>query len=220
MFAAPPNQSLEWSDSGVEGSSRFLRKLWRVVTGYGQSTASSQLPDQAQLDSEQKQLRYKTHTTLEKVSDDYGRRQTFNTAIAAIMELVNSITRFQDDRADKLNEQDNAVIGEALQIVLLGLSPVVPHFCHALWASIGKSGAIIDEPWPTVDQAALVQDEIQVVIQVNGKLRGKLTVARDTGKDKLEALAMADDNVQRHIADKTVRKVIVVPGKLINIVVG
>ncbi|HBN15380.1 MAG TPA: leucine--tRNA ligase, partial [Pseudohongiella sp.] len=170
MFAAPPNQSLEWSDSGVEGSSRFLRKLWRVVTGYGQSTASSQLPDQAQLDSEQKQLRYKTHTTLEKVSDDYGRRQTFNTAIAAIMELVNSITRFQDDRADKLNEQDNAVIGEALQIVLLGLSPVVPHFCHALWASIGKSGAIIDEPWPTVDQAALVQDVIQVVIQVNGKL--------------------------------------------------
>ncbi|WP_237134721.1 leucine--tRNA ligase [Pseudohongiella sp. O18] len=220
MFAAPPNQSLEWSDSGVEGSSRFLRKLWRVVTGYGHSTASSQSPDQTQLDSEQKQLRYKTHTTLEKVSDDYGRRQTFNTAIAAIMELVNSITRFQDDRADNLSEQDNAVIGEALQIVLLGLSPVVPHFCHALWASIGKPGAIIDEPWPTVDQTALVQDEIQVVIQVNGKLRGKLTVARDTSKDKLEALAMADDNVQRHIADKTVRKVIVVPGKLINIVVG
>ncbi|ALO46796.1 leucine--tRNA ligase [Pseudohongiella spirulinae] len=218
MFAAPPNQSLEWSDSGVEGSSRFLRKLWRIVVTHGTCEAAF---DTTSLKDSQKQLRFKTHSTLQKVSDDYGRRQTFNTAIAAVMELVNTITRFQDENdcsAD--NQQNRAVVQEALEIVLLSLSPVVPHFCHALWMSMGHQKAIINEAWPSVDSDALIQDQIQIVIQVNGKLRGRLDVRRDIGKDQLEALALADGNVRNFTEGKTVRKVIIVPGKLINIVVA
>jgi leucyl-tRNA synthetase len=222
MFAAPPNQSLEWSDSGVEGSARFLRKLWRIVSSH-QPAKAFDFSD-CKLNSQQKQLRFKTHSTLDKVGDDYGRRQTFNTAIAASMELVNSITRFQEENdcsADAEQSQINiAVVQEALEIVLLALSPVVPHFCHALWLHLGHANAIIDEPWPITDSSALIQDELQIVVQVNGKLRGKLDVARDIGKAALESMAMADPNVLKHIEGKTVLKVIVVPGKLVNIVVA
>ena len=218
MFAAPPSQSLEWSDSGVEGSSRFLRKLWRIIVTHGTCNTAVNTDE---LTDSQKQLRFKTHSTLQKVSDDYGRRQTFNTAIAAIMELVNTITRFQDENDCGDDKQQNrAVVHEALEIVLLALSPVVPHFCHALWLNMGHQKAIIDETWPSVDPDALVQDQIQIVIQVNGKLRGRLEVSREVSKDELEALALADANVRNFTEGKTVRKVIVVPGKLINIVVA
>ena len=217
MFAAPPTQSLEWSDSGVEGSARFLRKLWRICMEHI-SVESAEL-DRSQLTDAQKQLRLKAHSTLQKVSDDFGRRQTFNTAVAAVMELVNAITRFQEESGDsKGNNQ--AVTRESLEIVLLALSPIVPHFCHALWQRFGHQTAIIDETWPTVDEDALVQDSLQYVIQVNGKLRGKLSAATDADQDTLTAMAKEDENVQRFIEGKTIRKVIVVPGKLINIVVG
>ncbi|MBC55081.1 MAG: leucine--tRNA ligase [Gammaproteobacteria bacterium] len=221
MFAAPPNQSLEWSDSGVEGSARFLRKLWRTMSAH--DARGIQAIDVQALTTEQKQLRFKTHSTLQKVADDIGRRQTFNTAIAAIMELVNAINRFQDDNAQRQGaeaNQANAVVQEALDVVLLTLSPIVPHFCHALWQHFGHQGAIIDCPWPAVDESALEQDQVQLVIQVNGKLRGKLDVAKDTAQQTLETLALADANVQKFTDGKTVRKIIVVPGKLINIVVG
>jgi leucyl-tRNA synthetase len=222
MFAAPPNQSLEWSDSGVEGSARFLRKLWRIVSSHQPAKAIDF--SECKLNSRQKQLRFKTHSTLDKVGDDYGRRQTFNTAIAASMELVNSITRFQEENDCSADSEQSliniAVVQEALEIVLLALSPVVPHFCHALWLHLGHANAIIDEPWPITDSSALIQDELQIVVQVNGKLRGKLDVARDIGKAALESLAMADPNVLKHIEGKTVLKVIVVPGKLVNIVVA
>lgn len=221
MFAAPPNQSLEWSDSGVEGSARFLRKLWRTMTAHD---ASDVVPiDTTSLTVEQKQLRFKTHSTLQKVADDLGRRQTFNTAIAAVMELVNAINKFQDDTIQAQgadNAMNKSTVHEALEVVLLTLSPIVPHFCHALWHHLGHPEAIIDCPWPAVDKSALVQDEVQLVIQVNGKLRGKLAVAKDTDQKTLEALALADSHVQKFTDGKTVRKIIVVPGKLINIVVG
>ena len=217
MFAAPPTQSLEWSDSGVEGSARFLRKLWRICMEHI-SVESAEL-DRSQLTDAQKQLRLKAHSTLQKVSDDFGRRQTFNTAVAAVMELVNAVTRFQEE-SDDSKGNNQAVTREALEIVLLALSPIVPHFCHALWQRFGHQTAIIDETWPTVDEDALVQDSLQYVIQVNGKLRGKLSAAKDADQDTLTAMAKEDENVQRFIEGKTIRKVIVVPGKLINIVVG
>lgn len=222
MFAAPPSQSLEWSDSGVEGSARFLRKLWRTMAAHDARQVINLAG--AELTAEQKQLRFKTHSTLQKVGDDYGRRQTFNTAVAAVMELVNAVNKFQDEQdtsgSSDLARLNLSVVHEALEIVLLALSPIVPHFCHALWQHLGHNEAIINRPWPSVDESALIQDEIQMVIQVNGKLRGKLTVARDCDKATLEKLALADSNVQKHTEGLTVRKIIVVPEKLVNIVVG
>ena len=222
MFAAPPNQSLEWSDSGVEGSARFLRKLWRTMAAHDASDIVS--IDTQLLSAQQKQLRFKTHSTLQKVADDFGRRQTFNTAIAAVMELVNAINKFQDDVPGDTSEQqcaqNKSIVHEALEIVLLTLSPIVPHFCHALWQHLGHQEAIIDCPWPAIDETAMVQDEIQLVIQVNGKLRGKLDVAKDTDTTTLETLALADINVQKFTDGKSVSKIIVIPGKLINIVVS
>ena len=222
MFAAPPNQSLEWSDSGVEGSARFLRKLWRTMTAHD-GTDVVNFRDYT-LNNEQKALRFKTHSTLLKVGDDFGRRQTFNTAIAAVMELVNAVNKFQDEQ-DTLSDTEVArlnlsVVHEALSIILLALSPIVPHFCHALWRHLGHADAIINCPWPVADNTALIQDEVQMVIQVNGKLRGKLLVAKDSDRATVEQLALADANVQKFTAGLTVRKIIVVPEKLVNIVVS
>ncbi|MDO8909569.1 MAG: leucine--tRNA ligase [Pseudohongiella sp.] len=222
MFAAPPNQSLEWSDSGVEGSARFLRKLWRTMTAHDGTDVIDFR--ELTLNNEQKALRFKTHSTLLKVGDDFGRRQTFNTAIAAVMELVNAVNKFQEEQDTHSDTEvariNLSVVHEALGIILLALSPIVPHFCHALWNHLGHADAIINCPWPVADNAALVQDEVQMVIQVNGKLRGKLTVAKDCDKTTIERLALADANVRKFTDGHTVRKIIVVPEKLINIVVG
>lgn len=222
MFAAPPSQSLEWSDSGVEGSARFLRKLWRTMTAHD-GTDVINFRDFT-LNNEQKALRFKTHSTLLKVGDDFGRRQTFNTAIAAVMELVNAVNKFQDEQDTKSDTEvariNLSVVHEALGIILLALSPIVPHFCHALWKHLGHADAIINCPWPVADNSALVQDEVQMVIQVNGKLRGKLTVAKDCDTKSIEQLALADANVQKFTEGLTVRKIIVVPEKLVNIVVS
>jgi leucyl-tRNA synthetase len=222
MFAAPPNQSLEWSDSGVECSARFLRKLWRTMIAHNAANIIDfrELP----LNSEQKALRLKTHSTLLKVGDDIGRRQTFNTAIAAVMELVNTVTKFQEEQ-DIISDTTVArtslsVVHEALEIVLLALSPIVPHFCHALWKHLGHADAIINCPWPAADNSALIQDEVHMVIQVNGKLRSKLTVPKDCDQSIIERLALEDSHVCKFTDGLTVRKVIVVPGKLVNIVVS
>ncbi len=155
----------------------------------------------------------KTHETIAKVGDDYGRRQTFNTAIAAIMELCNEL-----GRVDAEAPQGRAVVAEALHAVVLMLNPIVPHICHNLWQVLGDEGALLDAPWPSVDEGALTRDSIEMVVQVNGKVRAKMSVAADAEKDAVQALAMAQDNVQRFLQDITVRKVIVVPGKLVNIV--
>ena len=215
MFAAPPEQSLEWSDSGVEGSYRFLKRLWRIVANH-QPVARQDFAT-LPLNAEQKALRLKTHQTLEKVTDDYARRHTFNTAIAATMELLNAVSKFTEAHKD---DTDALVAQEALEISVAMLAPVVPHFSHVLWEYLGGEGAVIDARWPTVDASALVQDSITLVVQVNGKLRSKLEVAKDMPKEQLEALALEDETVRKFTSEGTVRKVIVVPGKLVNIVVA
>jgi leucyl-tRNA synthetase len=212
MFAAPPEQTLEWHDAGVEGASRFLRKLWKQVHAHLEAGESADLASATLRDAE-RQLRRKAHETIAKVSDDYGRRQTFNTAVAAIMELCNDIARL-----DQSEPAARAVVREALQAVVLMLSPIVPHICHHLWPLLGGNGPLLDAPWPQVDESALVRDSIDMAVQVNGKVRAQIAVAADADKATVEATAMAQDNVQRFLDGVTVRKVIVVPGKLVNIV--
>jgi leucyl-tRNA synthetase len=213
MFAAPPEQSLEWSDSGVEGASRFLKRLWKQVYQHVVAGPAVAL-NVAELTDEQKAVRHSVHSTLAKVSDDVGRRYTFNTAIAANMELLNTLSRFADD-----SDQGRAVMQEALDAVVLMLSPIVPHITHELWQQLGHEQAVVDCAWPLVDEAALVQASIALVVQVNGKVRGRIDVSPDASREIIEAAVMDEENVQKHIADKTVRKIIVVPGKLVNVVV-
>ena len=213
MFAAPPEQALEWSDDGVQGSFRFLKRFWNAVQEHIDGGPAGELaPDE--LDAAQKDLRRKTHQSIAKISDDIGRRYTFNTAVAASMELLNAVNRFGDT-----SETGRAVVREALEAVILMLSPIVPHICHALWSELGHQTALIDVPWPKVDGNALEKDLVEVVVQVNGKLRGRISVAADADGDSVAELALDDPNVKRFIAGKEVRKTIVVPGRLVNIVV-
>ncbi|MDJ0882402.1 MAG: leucine--tRNA ligase [Gammaproteobacteria bacterium] len=214
MFAAPPEQTLEWSDTGVEGSHRFLKRLWKQVHDFVESAQHSLDLDRGNLNERQSTLRHKTHTSLKKASDDIGRRFTFNTAIAANMELLNEVAKYQVHET-----QDEAVLKEALETIVLTLSPIVPHICHQLWLALGHENAVIDEPWPQVDPAALELSTIELVVQVNGKVRGKIQVASDADKSTCEEVALENDNVQKFIDGKAVRKIIVVPKKLVNIVV-
>ncbi|MBY4676220.1 leucine--tRNA ligase [Marinobacterium arenosum] len=214
MFAAPPEQSLEWSDSGVEGAHRFIKRLYKQVHDHLQGGDVVAL-DPAVLNDDQKALRRKVHETIQKVSDDIERRQTFNTAIAAVMELSNSISKFVD-----VSEQGRAVTREALQAAVQLLAPITPHMCHYLWQQLGHSDDLLVAPWPQVDESALTRDSIELVVQVNGKVRAKIAVAADADEDVILHTALAEENVQKHIANKSIRKKIVVPGRLVNIVVG
>ena len=215
MFAAPPEQSLEWSDSGVEGAHRFLRRLWRTVYEYLKQGGAVKAfaGNQDGLSKELKDLRHKLHSTIAKVSDDYGRRQQFNTAIAAVMELLN-----QYDKTDTGSEQGRAVAQEVLETAVRLLWPIVPHICETLWSEL-NSAKLWEAGWPTVDEAALVKSEIEVMVQVNGKLRGKITVAADASKADLEAAALANEGAVKFMEGKPAKKIIVVPGRLVNIVV-
>jgi leucyl-tRNA synthetase len=213
MFAAPPEQSLEWSDEGVEGSYRFLKKLWRSVAEFVDSGATGAV-DPATLDKTQRQVRRKIHETIAKVGDDIGRRYTFNTAIAAMMELLNALNRFEDTSA-----AGRAVTGEGLRAIVAMLAPIIPHTCHALWQELGADGAVIDAEWPAVDDSALSRAECEIVVQVNGRLRGRVTVAVGAPREDVEKVALEEPNVQRFVAGKTIRKVVVVPDKLVNVVV-
>ena len=209
MFAAPPEQSLEWSDSGVEGANRFIKRLWRLVHDFDTDGTES-LPDS--LNGEQKNLRRKIHETIAKVSDDYGRRQTFNTAVAAVMELCNELGRHPTEHSD-----DRAVIDEGLRAVLQLLWPITPHLSEHLWQAL-TGEAFKESHWPEVDDTALSRDELEIVVQVNGKVRGKINVPASADNAEIEAMAKSQENVQRFLADTTIRKVIVVPQKLVNIV--
>jgi leucyl-tRNA synthetase len=213
MFAAPPEQSLEWSDEGVDGAFRFMKRLWKAVHQHVGAGATPAL-DPGALDEAQRTLRRQVHETLAKVTTDIGRRRTFNTAIAAVMELMNAVARF-DDRSP----QGRAVVQEALEIVVLVLSPVVPHACHALWRELGHAGAVVDERWPEPDACALERATVEVVVQVNGKLRGRVTVPAGADEGTVREAALADANVQRFMEGKPVRKFVYVPGKLANVVV-
>jgi leucyl-tRNA synthetase len=213
MFAAPPEQSLEWNDSAVEGAHRFLRKLWKTVHAHLEAGDVNPL-DHAELNQQQQDLRRKTHETIAKVTDDFGRRQTFNTAIAAVMELLNEIGK----SANRETLNGLAVEREALDTAILVLSPIVPHICNELWNELGHKDNLLDADWPLVDESALVKSTIQMVIQVNGKLRAQIDVSANAGKDAIEQMAREHENVQRFTEGQTIRKVIVVPNKLVNIV--
>ena len=212
MSDSPPHQSLEWKDGGVEGMNRFLRRVWREVSRLPYD-AGQHAFEQSELSDEQKGLRRKTHETIAKVTDDIERRYTFNTAIASMMELFNEASKF-DDRSDS----GFAVQHEAYAALVRLLSPFTPHITHEMWSGLGFESALIDEAWPEVDEEALVRDNITLVLQVNGKRRAELSISANASKEDCEAAALADENVIRNIDGKTVRKVIVVPGKLVNIV--
>ncbi|MBL4660407.1 MAG: class I tRNA ligase family protein, partial [Alcanivoracaceae bacterium] len=214
MFAAPPEHSLEWSDEGVEGSFRYLNRIWQNITAFAANKNKIVKITQEDLTSEQKAIRLKTNETIKKVSDDFGLRKIFNTAIAACMELTNTLLKFKDN-----SENGRAVLNEGWQSIVLMLSPIVPHITQQLWQELGNKGLIVDVKWPTVDDNALVKDMIQMMIQVNGKLRAKIDVSVNASKDEVQQLALDDENVKRFSVGKQVKKVIVVPGRLVNIVV-
>ncbi|TCS73266.1 leucyl-tRNA synthetase [Sulfuritortus calidifontis] len=213
MFAAPPEQSLEWSDAGVEGAHRFLKRLWKAVHDHVASGAVAAYSG-GELSSAQRALRRQLHQTIQKVSDDIERRQQFNTAIAAVMELMNALAKLEGDDA-----VTRSLRQEALEAVALMLAPMVPHICQALLAELKPGFAFTQAAWPSADSSALVQNAIELVLQVNGKLRGKLTVAVGTAKEAIEAAALASPEAQKHMEGKPAKKVVVVPGRLVNIVV-
>jgi leucyl-tRNA synthetase len=217
MFTSPPEQTLEWSDSGVEGSHRFLKRVWKLVYDFKEAAEQSAttLPsvEGLTLTANQKTLRRELHKAIAKVTDDIGRRNTFNTAIAAIMELLNHLSK-----APMVTGEDKAVLAESIDALVLMLTPITPHLCHHLWQSLGKDTSVEDAPWPVVDESALIEDEKLIIVQVNGKLRAKLTVAVDASQTSVEKRAFSDPQVEKFTDGKTVRKIIYVPGKLLNIV--
>ena len=213
MFASPAEMTLEWQESGVEGAKRFLGRVWNLVYEYSQNPAKTAL-DVIALSADQKALRRDVHKTIAKVSDDIGRRQTFNTAIAAVMELMNKLTR-----APLESEQDRAVMAEALSAVVRMLYPITPHICFELWKALGNESNIDHAEWVKADEAAMVEDEKLIVVQVNGKVRGKVTVAADADEETVKTVAFADENVKKFTDNTQIVKVIYVPGKLLNVVV-
>ncbi len=222
MFAAPPDQTLEWSDAGVEGAYRFIKRLWKIVYSHLSEKRERLLPatetlyvNLPALTNEQQKLRRKIHQTIAKVTDDIHHRHTFNTAISAVMEMLNHLHKF-----NAKTELDNLLIQEAIENAVLLLSPIIPHVCETLWSALGHEGMVCTANWPKTDKKALIENEKLIVIQVNGKLRSKITVAADVSKQQLESLALADEHAAKFTENKQIRKVIVVPGKLVNIVVG
>ena len=212
MFAAPPDQSLEWSDTGVEGAFRFLKRVWKATHDHVEQGVVAAYSS-GELSAEAKTMRRQLHQTIQKVDDDIGRRKTFNTAIAANMELLNALGKFSDT-----TPEGRAVAQEALEAIALMLCPVVPHICQALWSELRPGSDMLDQAYPATDLSALVQNEIELMIQVNGKLRGSITVAKDADRAAIEQLALADEAVQKQLAGVLPKKIIIVPGRLINIV--
>jgi len=219
MFTSPPEQTLEWSDSGVEGAHRFVKRVYKLVHDFIEANGESTTTENINLNADQKKLRRELHKTIAKVTDDIGRRNTFNTAIAAIMELMNHLTK-----APMTTDEDKAVMLEALRAVVIMLTPITPHMCHYLWnqltqqTEVDNNNAVENAQWPVVDESALVEDEKLIIVQVNGKLRAKITVAADATKETVEALGLNNEHVLKFTEGNTIRKVIYIPGKLLNIV--
>ncbi len=241
MFAAPPEQSLEWSETGVEGMHRFVKRVWRQCAehinasvhekldpgpqqvarraiGHNESPQVAQSPiglDESQLTAEQKQIRLQLHETIAKVNRDIGERLNFNTAIAAVMELMNSLGKFNDSSAN-----GSAIRQEALEAVVLMLAPITPHLSHALWKLLGHESLILDQHFPAADASAMERDKVTYVVQVNGKLRAQITLPKSANKEEIEAAAKAQEHVQRFVSEGEIKKIVIVPGKLVNIVVA
>ena len=213
MFAAPPEQTLEWSEAGVEGAHRFLKRLWKAVADHVNAGPAPSL-DVAALNAEQRELRRQVQETIVKVGDDIGRRYTFNTAVAAVMELFNAVTR-----AEGATYLDHAVKQEAYEKIILLLAPIAPHICEALWHELGHTQSVMTVSWPQADEAARVRAQVEIVVQVNGKLRGRISVPAEAERRHVEQAALAEPNVQKFVEGRTVKKVIWVPGKLVNVVV-
>ena len=211
MFASPPEQSLEWSDAGVEGAHRFLKRYWKFARA---NCAAAAPTDPASFTEEQRAARRKIHQTIVKVNDDIGRRYTFNTAIAAVMELINTLTRLDDQ-----SENSRGLRREGLEVITLLLAPIVPHIADKIWRELGNATPLIDASWPEADETALVRDELRLTVQVNGKRRGEISVPVDATEDAIKAAALANENVHRHAAGKEILRLIVVPQRLVNIVV-
>lgn len=212
MFASPPDMSLEWSDTGVEGASRFLRRVWRLAYQHVSAGVVEDI-DLSALNDDQKAIRRAIHSAIKQATQDIGQNHKFNTAVAAVMTLMNVL-----DKASSETAIDRALLQEGLETVILLLAPITPHICHTLWQALGHDDTVINAPWPKVDESALVQDVLTIVVQVNGKLRGDILVAADTSKAEIEKAALEHKQVQKHLEGVTIRKVIVVPGKLVNIV--
>ena len=214
MFASPPEQSLEWSDTGVEGAHRFLKRLWKFASTHINGRRPPTL-SVATMTNVQRKVRRKIHMTIDKVNDDIGRRYTFNTAIAAVMEMINALSR-----CELKNDNDQAIMHEGVETAILLLSPIVPHITDALWAELGHTEPLIDATWPKSDPTVLEQNEIEMVVQINGKLRGKITVTKNAKQKQIENQAVEDEKVKRYLEGKTIKKIIVIPERLVNIVVS
>lgn len=215
MFASPPTQTLEWADAGVDGAYRFLKRLWKQTYTHLQTGVVT--PDPAQnrtLSPELKSIRFQLHLTITKVSDDLERRHTFNTAIASVMELMNSLAKIQE-----IDPGARQLMQEALENIVLLLSPIVPHICHNLWQELKPGTELLDQPWPKADNSALIQDEIKLIVQVNGKLRGQIAITKDTKTVEIERIVLDHEDIKKFIAGKAVKRIIVVPGRLVNIVI-
>ena len=213
MFTSPPEQTLEWQDGAVVGMYSFLKRLWRRVHGHSAGGRCEAL-EPGGLGGDARRLRRRVHETIAKVGDDVGRRYKFNTAIAAIIELDNELARFPVESA-----QDRALVQEALEAIVLLLSPVVPHICHELWFALGHERAVVDEPWPSASPEALAREHVDLVVQVNGKLRGHISVPVHANDRDITDEAFNNENVRRFVAGRDVRRTVVVPGRLVNIVV-
>jgi leucyl-tRNA synthetase len=213
MFASPPEDTLVWSDAGIEGPAGFLRRLWRAVHEH---ISGGIVPAYAggELAPALRTIRFELHSTIAKVADDYGRRNKYNTVVASVMEFMNVLAKMADG-----DTVARSIRQEGLQAAVLMLSPIAPHICHALWQALKPGADVMREPWPKVDESALVQDEIELVLQVNGKLRGHMRAPKTAGREQLEQLALAHDAVTRFTNGQAVKKVVVVPGRLVNVVV-
>ena len=216
MFAAPPDQSLEWSDQGVQGSFRFLNRIWNLI----QEHVDTGIPEKLEFDNNNKEalsLRIKTHQTLKKVKDDYERRHAFNTAIASVMELSNKIPKQFITNNSSLSERSAA--HEAIKNIVIMLAPITPHLSQHLWWELGKDTPIIDHAWPEADPELLIEETVEIAVQINGKLRATVNLDPNANQETFENKALADVNVQKYLENKDIKKIIFVPGRLINIVI-
>ena len=216
MFASPPTQTLEWADAGVDGAYRFLRRLWKQVHSHLQLGVVTIDPLLLQsLPAELKTLRCQLHLTIAKVTDDLARRHTFNTAIAAVMEFINNLST----KCQGTDPHSRALMQESLEQIVLLLSPIVPHICHELWRELRPGTELIQQTWPNADEAAMAQDQVTLIVQVNGKLRGQISISTDATKELIEQTALANENVQKFVDGQSIKKIIIVPGRLVNIVI-
>ncbi|MBN1858087.1 class I tRNA ligase family protein [Candidatus Bipolaricaulota bacterium] len=218
MFMGPPDRDIDWLDEGVRGANRFLKRVWTMILGnVDRMSAPGAVPDVAAFDDAAKALWHRCHFTIKKVTEDVEQRFSFNTAVAAIMELANDLGRYTDSD----EEIDGALLRIAADGLVLILSPFAPFVCEELWRGLGHEDAILEQPWPCYDEAGLVQDMVEIPVQINGKLRARVAVSSEVAEDReaLAKAALADSRIQEWLGGKSVIKTIAIPGKMVSLVV-